>query len=189
MAKPAFEWADPFLLDEQLSSEERGPELVAGHNGYVATHGLTHVRSVELSANGRGLVGEDTLATVTDNDKAAFDAALDKTGLQGILFHIRFHLHPDVDAETDLGGTAISLALKSGEIWVFRHDGVAKMTLQPSVFLEKGRLKPRATKQIVLSARAMKYATRVRWTLAKAQDTPSHVRDLERDDSEMMTDV
>ncbi len=62
------------------------------------------------------------------------------------------------------------------------------MSLEPSVFLEKGRLKPRATKQIVLSARAMEYATRVRWTLAKAQDTPSHVRDLERDDSEMMAD-
>ncbi len=52
-----------------------------------------------------------------------------------------------------MGGTAVSLALKSGEIWVFRHDGAAGLSLQPSVYLERGRLKPRAAKQIVLSGR------------------------------------
>jgi len=161
--------------------------LLAGHDGYVPTHGLTHVRSIDLAASGRGLAGDDTLAAVSDEDMRRFDRALDRVKLQGIPFNIRFHLHPDVDAEVDMGGAAISLALKSGEIWVFRHDAVGEMSLQPSVFLEKGRLKPRATKQIVLSARAMEYATRIRWTLAKAQDTPSHVRDLERDDSEMMS--
>lgn len=174
-------------LHQSAAIEARG--LVAGHDGYVATHGLTHARSVDLSADGRGIVGEDTLATVSDRDRPVFDAALDRSKLQGILFHIRFHLHPDVDTEVDMGGAAISLALKSGEIWVFRHDGVAKMALQPSVFLEKGRLEPRATKQVVLSARTLKYATRVCWTLAKAQGTPSHIRDLEKYDSKMMADT
>ncbi|MDJ0824491.1 MAG: heparinase II/III family protein [Rhodobacter sp.] len=168
------------------NAEIGGTGLVAGHDGYVATHGLTHVRELDLAEDGRGLAGEDTIATIADADKAVFDQALDATHLQGIPFHIRFHLHPDVDAELDMGGAAVSLALKSGEMWIFRHDGGARMTLQPSVFLEKGRLKPRATKQIVLSAAALKYATRIRWTLAKAQHTPSHLRDLERDDSEMM---
>ncbi|MDX5359226.1 MAG: heparinase II/III-family protein, partial [Rhodobacterales bacterium] len=51
-----------------------------------------------------------------------------------------------------------------------------------SVYLEKGRLKPRATKQIVLSARVLDYAAEVGWTLAKAQDTPLAIRDLERDE-------
>jgi len=37
---------------------------------------------------------------------------------------------------------------------------------------------PRSAKQVVLSGRAMAYATRVRWSLAKAQDTPDVVRDL-----------
>ena len=169
------------------NSDTGGVGLFAGHDGYLATHGLTHVRAVDLSVNGRGLAGDDTLATVSDEGNRLFDQALDKKRLQGIPFHIRFHLHPEVDAELDMGGAAISLALKSGEIWIFRHDGVADMALQPSVYLEKGRLKPRATKQIVLSARAMEYATRIRWTLAKARDTPAHVRDLERDDSEMLS--
>ena len=43
--------------------------------------------------------------------------------LKGVRFAVRFHMHPDVDARLDMGGTAVSLALRSGEIWVFRHDG------------------------------------------------------------------
>ena len=70
------------------------------------------------------------------------------------------------------------MALKSGEIWVFRHDGAAKLSLEASVFLERGRLKPRATKQVVLSASAVEYATRIRWSLSKAQDTPTALRDV-----------
>ena len=93
-----------------------------------------------------------------------------------------FHLHPDVHAELDMGGAAVSMALKSGEIWIFRHDGAAQLTLAPSVYLERGRLSPRATKQIVLGSTVMDYATRIGWTLAKAQDTPSHIRDLATED-------
>lgn len=168
------------------SADSDSVGLIAGHDGYVRTHGLTHVRSIDMSTNARGLAAEDTLATVSEADKKRFDRAMNRVKLQGIPFQIRFHLHPDVDAELDMNGAAVSLALKSGEVWVFRHDRVAEMSLERSVFLEKGRIKPRATKQIVLSARAMQYATRIRWTLAKATDTPSHIRDLERDDSEMM---
>jgi len=103
---------------------------------------------------------------------------LKRSGLPGVPFAVRFHLHPDVDPTLDLGGAAVSLALKSGEIWVFRHDGAGVLALEPSVYLENGRLKPRSTQQMVLSGLAMSYATRVRWSLAKAQDTPDVVRDL-----------
>ncbi len=171
---------DDVRIEMRNSGDDSG--FVGGHNGYVSSHGLTHIRQIDLSHDGRGIAGEDTLATITPADEKRFDRAMDRLGLQGIPFHVRFHLHPDVDAELDMGGAAVSMALKSGEIWVFRHDGRAKLTLEPSVYLEKGRLKPRATKQVVLSAAAMDYATRVRWTLAKAQETPTTLRDLEMDD-------
>ena len=127
------------------------------------------------------LAGLERLAA-TDKAKRQFDKALDASGLSGIPFDIRFHLHPDVDTAVDLGGAAVSMALKSGEIWVFRYSGMAELSLEPSVYLEKNRLKPRATKQVVLSVRAIEYATHVGWSLAKAQDTPASIRDLERDD-------
>ncbi len=159
-----------------------GQRFMVGHDGYAKVFGLTHARTFELRFDGRELIGEDIMLTSTDKAKKQFDRALDATGLKGVPFDIRFHLHPDVDAALDLGGAAVSMALKSGEIWVFRHDNIGKLSVEPSVYLEKGRLKPRATKQIVLSGRAMEYATRIQWTLSKAQDTAYAVRDIHRDE-------
>ena len=165
----------------QVENDSEGHRLLAGHNGYALTHGLTHVRQLGLSINGRSLTGEDTLGAMTVADRRRFETIMTRTKHKGVAFDLRFHLHPDVDATIDLGGSAISMALKSGEIWVFRHDGVGELTLEPSVYLESGRLKPRATKQIVLSSVVLDYACQLGWTLAKAQDTPASIRDTLRD--------
>lgn len=155
--------------------------IVAAHDGYVPSHGLSYMRRIEMSVDGRTIWGEETLSAVTESEQETCRAALARTGLDGIRYALRFHLHPDVDAAIDLGGTAVSLALRSGEIWVLRYEGPADLGLDASVYLEKGRLKPRAAKQVVLSGAALDYATRIRWSLAKAQDTPVGVRDLVRD--------
>ncbi|GFE49133.1 hypothetical protein So717_08860 [Roseobacter cerasinus] len=164
-----------------------GLRFQGGHDGFAPTHGLTHARTLEMTFDGRALAGEDMLLALNDAEKKRFDLAMNATQLQGIAFDIRFHLHPDVDATIDLGGAAVSIALKSGEIWVFRHDNTQKLTLQPSVYLDTGRLKPREANQIVLSGRAMSYATRVRWSLSKAQETAVGVRDLTLD-TDSLTD-
>ena len=178
----------PRKVPVELSQVTGGLRLEVAHDGYLRSHGLTHVRQLELTTDGRGLAGEDMLLAIEAADKRRFDQAMDQVRLHGVSFDIRFHLHPDVDASVDLGGAAVSLALRSGEIWIFRSDGRAGLSLQPSVYLEKTRLKPRATKQIVLSGRAMEYATHIRWSLAKAQDTPIGVRDLTEDALEPATD-
>ncbi|MGR3579029.1 MAG: heparinase II/III family protein [Sagittula sp.] len=156
-----------------------------GHDGYVAVQGLTHARSLELSLDGRSLRGEDYLVALDGPAKKRFDKAMDAVKLGGLPYEIRFHLHPEVDVTVDMGGNAVSMALRSGEIWVLRFDGGVDLTLEPSVYLEKGRLRPRATKQVVLSGRAMQYATRVRWSLAKAQETALAVRDLAQDPTDV----
>lgn len=156
-----------------------------GHDGYSRQFGLTHARTLDLSYDGRSLKGEDMLLAMDPAATKRFDRAMDAFSLDGVGFDIRLHLHPDVDAALDLGGAAVSMALKSGEIWVFRHDGLCELKLEPSVYLEKTRLKPRAAQQIVLSGRATEHKTRIRWTLSKAQETADAVRDLNRDDPEI----
>lgn len=162
----------------QQSKGPDGMSILMGQDGYVDTHGLTHIRRLDLSNDGRMLSGEDTLGALNDNEKRRFEMYLNRVSIEGVPFHIRFHIHPDVEAGLDLGGRAISLALKSGEVWVFRREGPSKMTLQSGVYLEAGRLKPRTAQQIVLSSTVTDYAHQVNWTLAKAQDTPSNIRDL-----------
>jgi len=170
------------VLTVRRHTTEAGRSVHLGHGGWSATHGLTHVRDLTLSPEGRTLRGEDRLVALTPAERKRFEQVLRTVGLQGVGHSIRFHLHPDVDAALDLGGTAVSLALKSGEIWVFRTEGFVNLRLEPSVYLERGRLQPRATRQIVLSGHAVQWETRTVWTLAKAQDTPLAIRDLDRDD-------
>ncbi len=145
--------------------------LVASHDGYAPEFGLTHIRKLEAQQNGRVLKGEDTFCAVSDIDKREFERQMNTTKLQGVPFAIRFHLHPEIETSIDMGGSAVSLQLKGGEIWVFRYNGPAKLTVDPSVYLEKARIKPRATKQIVLSSRLMEYAGRVSWTFTRAQNS------------------
>ncbi|MDF1802378.1 heparinase II/III family protein [Thalassovita sp.] len=175
----------PKTVPIEVSQAPDGVRFEGGHDGYVKSYGLTHARTLELTFDGRGMAGEELLIALSDADKRKFNKSPQTVALEGIPFQIRFHLHPEVDATVDMGGASVSLALKSGELWLFRHGGSTEMTLEPSVYLEKGRLRPRATKQIVLSGRAMDYATRIRWSLAKAQDTPISIRDLNRDEPDL----
>jgi uncharacterized heparinase superfamily protein len=170
------------VLTARQMHTEQGDGIHAAHDGWASTHGLTHARDLGLSKDGRNIIGSDTLISLNPKGKARYERTLAATGLRGVPFAVRFHLHPDADATLDMGGNAVSIALKSGEIWVFRHDGRAKLSLEPSVYLEKGRLRPRATKQIILSAFAAQIETRIGWTLAKAQDTPLAIRDLDREE-------
>ncbi len=176
----------PKSVDAKQSADQDGAYFQAGHDGYETSHGLIHMRRLEQSVDGRTLAGKDSLVSITEANKRRFDAAMDAVKLQGIAYTVRFHLHPDVDAMLDMGGAAVSLVLKSGEVWVFRHGSKVALTLEPSVYLERNRLKPRATKQIVLTAHAIGYANDVTWTLAKAQETPDSLRDLARDDNEIL---
>lgn len=159
----------------------QGAGLLLSHDGHAATHGLIHLRRLDLSGDGRTLLGEDALAALTPEHRRRFQAALDRTGLTGVGYALRFHLHPEVDATLDMGGRAVSLALASGEIWVFRAEG-ATLTLDPSVYLETGRLRPRPAQQIVLSGLLLEPGVQIAWTLAKAQDTPVAIRDFAFDD-------
>ena len=160
----------PHKVIAQKSESRKMTTLIMSHDGYARGHGLTHLRRLALSLDGRMLAGEDSLRALSRADKAQFDRVLDASGLEGIALDLRFHLHPDTEADVDLGGRAVSIQLPNNEIWIFRPGEGRFASLAPSVYLDPARLKPRATKQIVLSDRLVKYAATIDWTLTKAQD-------------------
>ncbi len=172
--------AGPGKVDLQAHESGASRALALSHDGYRETHGLLHLRSLSLEGDGRLLRGEDGLAAMTERDRATLDRVLVRRGPdQGIKYTVRFQLHPDVEARIDMGGLAVSLSLRGGETWVFRHGGEGELRLEPSVYLESGRLVPRATKQIVLFARLTDYGSAVSWTLAKPADAPYAHRDYD----------
>lgn len=153
-------------LQESMMRSAEGVTL--SHDGWRRTHGLLHLRSLTLEDDGALLRGEDGLAAMTAPDRARFDKLMAELPADvGLRWSVRFHLHPDVEATIDMGGTAVSLALPNKETWVFRQIGATEMTLRPSFYLDSGRLRPRATKQIVLSATTRRYGCAVSWSLAR----------------------
>jgi uncharacterized heparinase superfamily protein len=164
-----------------VARPQSGPDgtgVFLAHDGWARTHGLTHGRSLTLSPDGRRLHGQDALGPASAEDRDRLAAALARRGDQPLRFAVRFHLHPDVDASLDMGGTAVGLALPSGEVWVFRTHDARILRIDPSVYLEKGRPQPRAARQIVIEAGVQGSDALIGWTLAKAQDTPLAIRDL-----------
>ncbi|MGL4239232.1 heparinase II/III family protein [Tabrizicola sp.] len=172
------------ITTSRMTVGHEGADLYLAHDGWLRTHGLTASRSLTLAHDGRRLSGVEALTALTSEARRRFEDVMTTTAMEGARFSIRFHLHPDVDAALDMAATAVSLVLRSGEIWVFRFTGQAELSIEPSAYLEKGRLNPRPSTQIVLRAQARSFETRIGWTLAKAKDTPLAIRDLEGADPE-----
>jgi uncharacterized heparinase superfamily protein len=170
----------PGHVPVEISRTLDGQRFQGAHDGFLRSHGLTHARTLELRQDGAALAGEDMLLAMEAAEKHCFDKALANAPRGSIDFEIRFHLHPQVQAHTP-EDDMIELTLPSGEIWEFHHDGSLELSLQPSVYLETDAQEPRVTKQIVLSGHAVAYATRVRWSLAKAYDSGPGLRDLAPD--------
>lgn len=148
------------------------------HDGYRTSHGLTHQRNLRLSADGRRVLGEDLLVARSADDRARLNGFTESEDAAPLIYRLRFHLHPDVSVTLDADAALCHLRLKSGEIWELQAKGQATCELQPSVYFEIGHHTPIACQQVVLSGRAMSYASGVRWSLAKTQDTPEGIRDL-----------
>lgn len=161
----------------ELSQTPASLRVGAAHNGWQGALGLTHARTLDLTLDGRALTGEDLLVALGERDKMRFAGYLAEHP-KGAHWAIRFHLHPKVVARLDPTGKSVHLALLSGEKWVFHADGAEEIALKPSAYLESAGGRPRESTQVVLSGHAMAYATRVRWSLAKAQETPNALRDL-----------
>lgn len=154
-----------------------GVRLIASHDGYLATHGLIHQRRLILTADGGDFRGEDNVAAIGPGPQSAFDIAAGRMDKMAIPFIIRFHLHPDVEADVFLAGSAVRLRPPTGDLWVMRQLG-GDLTIEDSVFLDDRRVRPRATKQIVVRGEAKEYSGVVKWAFRRAEPNKPAPRDL-----------
>lgn len=175
--------AAPGHVSALREENETGVWLIAEHDGWLRSHGVVHQRRIWLSADGGDIRGEDRLSAAGPAAHAVFDTAAGRDGGTGVPFTIRFHLHPDVEAEMFLAGSAVRLRPGTGDVWVMRQSG-GHIAIEESVYLDEAREKPRATKQIVVRGRAAEYRGEVRWTFRRAErDRPEATGDAARADA------
>lgn len=155
--------------------DAQGVRLIASHDGWIRTHGLVHHRRIMLSGDGTDLRGEDRVIAEGPGPAAAFDQAAGINNRMGVPFTIRFHLHPDVEADIFLAGGAVRLRPPSGDFWIMRQLG-GDLKIEDSVYLDEQRIAPRATKQIVVTSLATAYRGQVKWAFRRAEtDDPREV--------------
>ena len=134
-------------------AEEGGHQwIAASHDGYRQRFGVTCARELYLAADGDDLRGEDKM-----------------TGRAGVVFAVRFHLHPGVEASLADDGRGALLRLPGGAAWRLRAAG-AEMSLGESIYLGTGEL--RKTQQIVLSGSTGPSGATVRWALRREPKAP-----------------
>ena len=118
------------------------------HDGYTASHGISHRRRIYVNGSGLDVRGEDTL---------------DGSGEHK--FSIRFHLHPSVKASLVQDGASVLLRLPDKSGWRMRCSG-GIASLQESIYLGDGQ-ETRRTEQIVIAGASQQGATQVKWALTK----------------------
>ncbi|ABL70803.1 MULTISPECIES: heparinase II/III family protein [Paracoccus] len=169
--RPDLVWAGDCDALGNLTAPDCGPahspesaHLLAGHDGWLASHGLTHLRELWLDPDGMGLRGEDSLAALDASAQARLDQVRPE---EGLAFDIRFHLHPEIEARQQ--GHEVHLTLPNGEEWLFAHDGVGQLRLEASCLLDRALAEPRPSRQMVISAHLLGRAIQIGWTLARSE--------------------
>ena len=132
---------------EVSRQEARGAHwLDASHDGWMRPFRAVHRRRLYMSESGEDIRGEDAVEAES-----------------GQPFVVRFHLHPNVDANLQQDGEAVLLRLTSGAFWRLRAEG-AKITLEESIYLAGPE--PRRAEQVVLTG-YMDGPQQVNWGIAK----------------------
>lgn len=166
----------PRRVIAEITPLSRGLRAELAHDGWRASHGLTCARILRLSPDGSRIEGEDLLTTLTRADGERLDRALSGARGLGLPAAVRFHFHPDVEAE--LEDHMVHLGLPNGERWVLAQEGAVDVTIEPSVHLDPGALHPYPALQAVLHLRVLGASTRLRWTLTRSKGTSGALRDL-----------
>ncbi len=136
----------PVTVEAQRQEANGAHWLEASHDGWKKLFGAVHRRRLYLAESGEDVRGEDAVEAPTPQP-----------------FTLRFHLHPDVNANLQQDGEAVLLRLRSGGGWRLRADG-ARMSLEESIYL--GGAEPRRSEQVVLTGYA-DGPQQVKWAISK----------------------
>ena len=142
-------------IDIQRSSSELGEQVSVSHDGYKSTLGIIHQRSIFLSSNGECINGIDSFAEFGNSDPNS----------GSVHVAIRFHLHPDIDAEIVNNGIGVQLTSDKNQCWIFTCVD-ARIEIEESIYFNPDAA---PTNQIILSSPVLP-PDEIRWVFQKSKN-------------------
>jgi len=140
----------PQMVSLKQNTEDSKHSIELSHNGYIKNYKKIVKRKIYFQENKNYLAGEDSIISSTSKNKE-------------IIFHIRFHILPDINITQTNSKKNIILKTKNNVIWVFKAN--KDLVLEESVFMDKNNVKE--TKQIVIKGITKQNREKINWSLSK----------------------
>ena len=157
----------------RLAEETRAVAAALESRMETARLGLVLNRHLELPRDGAGLSGVDVAHATTLSMRRRAHAAFRG---EAPFIVSRFHLHPEVRAVLALNGRAVALMLPDGARWLMQVEADA-LGLEPSVYYDEARARPRAAVQVVAKSALVAYRGRIVWSFEPMErPTPGAAR-------------
>ena len=134
----------------EIKEDENLLTLSGTHNGYVTNYKKICKRTLFISKKKELLKGEDTIIST-------------KPIIKKNVFHIRFHLMPEISTIVTENKKNIIIKTKKNNIWMFRSS--KEMLIEKSIFIKDDIANE--TTQIVISGITSELNTKVEWSLEK----------------------
>ncbi len=136
------------FFESQKDSDENF--LSASHNGYQKNYRKICKRNLFINLK-KGLIkGEDTIISTKSN--------VDK-----IVFHIRFHLMPQISTTITESKKNLIVRTKKNKMWLFKSD--KEIMVEKSIYVENDRAIE--TSQIVIGGITSSLRDKIKWSLEK----------------------
>ncbi|MDB4860171.1 heparinase II/III-family protein [Alphaproteobacteria bacterium] len=124
--------------------------LAGTHNGYLTNYKKICKRTLFISKQKELIKGEDTIIS-------------SKSIIKKNVYHIRFHLMPEISTTITENKKNIIVKTKKNNIWMFRSD--REMVIEKSIFVKNDIAIE--TSQIVISGITSMLNTKIEWSLEK----------------------
>ena len=141
-----------FLKKVNIETKDNENLLVLSgtHNGYLTNYKKICKRTLSISKTKDLFKGEDTIIST-------------KSIIEKNVYHIRFHLMPEISTTITENKKNIIIKTKKGNIWMFKSN--KEMVIEKSIFVKNDIANE--TTQIVINGITSKLNTKVEWSLEK----------------------
>lgn len=124
--------------------------LTGSHNGYLKNYKKICKRELLINKRKNIFNGEDTIISSKSD--------VDKT-----VYHIRFHLMPEISTTVTENRKSVILKTKKNNIWIFKSNN--EIMIEKSIYVEKNMAIE--TSQIVISGITSSLKNKIQWSLEK----------------------
>jgi uncharacterized heparinase superfamily protein len=124
--------------------------LSGSHNGYLKNYRKICKRKIVIDKKKNFLKGEDTIIST-------------KSNVEKNVYHIRFHLMPEISTTMTKNLKNVIIKTKKNNIWMFKSD--REIMIEKSIYVQNDMTIE--TSQIVISGITSLLKNRIKWSLEK----------------------